>query len=133
VYTLIFVINVEFEEIFNSTIDRDKHLWKMADENSDGYLDEKEFLPFQHPEHNKATVRHIVMRFKSCACILQIRVMVRDLIKMLDEDKDGRLSEEEFMEYYQQRSLDYDKVYILIIYMHALTYLLYFKKILMIK
>ena len=37
--------------------------------------------------------------------------MVRDLIKLLDEDKDGRLSEEEFMEYYQRRSLQFDKVY----------------------
>jgi len=33
---------------------------------------------------------------------------------MLDEDKDGRLSEEEFMEYYQQRSLEFDKVHTLI-------------------
>ncbi|XP_065909737.1 45 kDa calcium-binding protein-like [Dysidea avara] len=83
----------EFEEIFNSTEERDKHLWKMADENNDGHLDEKEFLPFQHPEHSKIT----------------IRTMVRDLIKLLDEDKDGRLSEEEFMEYYQRRSLQFDK------------------------
>ena len=60
-----FVIYIEFEEIFNTTADRDKHLWKMADQNNDGHLDEKEFLPFQHPEHSKVTVRHAVMRFKS--------------------------------------------------------------------
>ena len=56
--------------------------------------------------------------------------MVRDLIKMLDEDKDGRLSEEEFMEYYQQRSLDFDKVHTLLqlsSYLLPLLYLLYFK------
>ena len=37
--------------------------------------------------------------------------MIRDLIKLLDEDKDGQLSEEEFMGYYSHRYMEFDKVY----------------------
>ena len=36
--------------------------------------------------------------------------MIRDLIKLLDEDKDGRLSEEEFMGYYSHRYMEFNKV-----------------------
>ena len=42
--------------------------------------------------------------------------MVRDLVKVLDEDKDGKLSEEEFMGYYSHRRMDFDKVCILKVY-----------------
>ena len=41
---------------------------------------------------------------------IQIHVMIRDLIGVLDEDKDGKLSEEEFMGYYSHRRMDFDKV-----------------------
>ena len=37
-------------------------------------------------------------------------MMIRDLIKLLDEDKDGRLSEEEFMGYYSHRYMEFNKV-----------------------
>jgi len=46
----------EIAEVFNGTIERDQHLWKMADANKDDRLDEEEFLPFQHPEHSLVTV-----------------------------------------------------------------------------
>ena len=42
--------------------------------------------------------------------IIQIHVMIRDLIGVLDENKDGKLSEEEFMGYYSHRRMDFDKV-----------------------
>ena len=40
--------------------------------------------------------------------------MVRDLIKLLDEDKDNQLSEEEFMGYYLHRRMDFDKVHLIV-------------------
>ena len=46
----------EIEEVFNGTVERDEHLWKLADTDQDGRLSEKEFLPFQHPEHSTNTV-----------------------------------------------------------------------------
>ena len=46
----------EIVEVFNGTVERDEHLWKMADSNQDGRLNEEEFLPFQHPEHSTVTV-----------------------------------------------------------------------------
>ena len=36
--------------------------------------------------------------------------MIRDLIKLLDEDGNGKLSQEEFMGYYLHRQMDFDKV-----------------------
>jgi len=36
--------------------------------------------------------------------------MAKDLIKLLDEDKDDQLSEEEFMGYFLHRKMDFDKV-----------------------
>ena len=36
--------------------------------------------------------------------------MVKDLIKLLDDDKDGKLSEEEFMGYYLHRQMEFDMV-----------------------
>lgn len=44
--------------MYNGTVERDEHLWKMADSNQDGRLNEEEFLPFQHPEHSTVTVSH---------------------------------------------------------------------------
>ena len=37
--------------------------------------------------------------------------MVRDVVELLDEDKDGKLSEEEFMGYYLHRRIEFDKVH----------------------
>ena len=47
---------VDIMEVFNGTVERDEHLWKMADSNQDGRLNEEEFLPFQHPEHSTVAV-----------------------------------------------------------------------------
>ena len=46
----------EIAEVYNGTVERDEHLWKMADSNQDGRLNKEEFLPFQHPEHSTVTV-----------------------------------------------------------------------------
>ena len=52
------VNSTEIEEVYNGTLERDQHLWKMADTDQDGRLTEEEFLPFQHPEHSTVTVSH---------------------------------------------------------------------------
>ena len=51
-----FVNLTDTAEVINGTVERDEHLWKMADTNQDGHLNEEEFLPFQHPEHSTNTV-----------------------------------------------------------------------------
>ena len=62
----------EIAEVYNGTVERDEHLWKMADSNQDGRLNEEEFLPFQHPEHSTVTVSHqyVVISYIAITIIL---------------------------------------------------------------
>ena len=55
--------------------------WSVADSNHDTMLDRHEFECFRHPELCKETLRQLT----------------RDVIKNLDKDSDGKLTEEEYI------------------------------------
>uniref|UniRef100_G3MTL2 Reticulocalbin-3 n=1 Tax=Amblyomma maculatum TaxID=34609 RepID=G3MTL2_AMBMU len=69
-------------------LDRTERRWKLADFDGDGALDKTEFKSFLHPEEDER-VRHVV---------------VTEAVELMDTDKNGIVSFEEYMDHLRRVS-----------------------------
>lgn len=69
-------------------LERTERRWKLADADGDGALDKSEFKSFLHPEEDDR-VRHVV---------------VLEATEMMDSDKSGEVSFEEYMQHLRKVS-----------------------------
>lgn len=71
----------ELKGLMEEIMSEDLNRWNKADRNKDSTLSQDEFLSFQHPEHNEQS----------------IEAMAEDLMAQMDDDRDLKLSMDEFV------------------------------------
>ncbi|KAH9365200.1 calumenin-A-like isoform X2 [Haemaphysalis longicornis] len=75
-------------KVARQMLERTERRWKVADMDGDGSLDKAEFKSFLHPEEDER-VRHVV---------------VTEAIELMDNDKNGQVSIEEYMDHLKKVS-----------------------------
>lgn len=75
-------------KVARQMLERTERRWKVADMDGDGSLDKVEFKSFLHPEEDER-VRHVV---------------VTEAIELMDNDKNGQVSIEEYMDHLKKVS-----------------------------
>ncbi|XP_028394147.1 45 kDa calcium-binding protein-like [Dendronephthya gigantea] len=71
----------ELKGLMEEIMPDDLNRWNKADKNRDSKLSQEEFLSFQHPEHNEQS----------------IEAMAEDLMGQMDDDRDLKLTMDEFV------------------------------------